>query len=545
LPAAARWSISANTLTGGDPGRVTVYSLGSGHHHRVAVPSTGHYVSAAPGGFVYADGADVSREQASGHRVSLGQPLGPLATNISGASSDNGVVVTDDAGGAAYVPFDDPTHPVTLDTTATTALNCQSVSTLAVACVDHGDVYDVPLNGSSATVVNAIAQFVALSGDTAIFDAETISDDKGTALFSFQAGSTTVTQSSGRYLQEGIVGAYGKAITTRLTPPVFGGPNVDPDVMVAATSATDVARLFVSPSSPETAGAFALTNDRIAYTADVPVKRKGGIVTVLSRSLSTKHGKVRPGPARFVGKQHGSGLGTTWVVAASHGTTVFASSDSQKLRVVGPHRHLSLMTSVFPAAGNVQLAGRWLLNSRDRLRVFDLRTHKVQVIARHNGVAAALSGNYLAYALTNGSIYRMNLITHKTVRIAKGSKSFEGSVNVFEAGPWVGWQRLPRKRGAQPAAELRNAATMAKPIRLQHTLVGLTSSGAVLATIEPRLIEGGNSQLLPSSPFWLRSYAGHTHLLLSKRAVEQVPDIHGGRVAWISASGQLEVAPLR
>jgi hypothetical protein len=561
-PALTGWSMSGNTVTATRGSEVFVYSASTGVHHTVKLVTGARYVSAAPGGFLYGVGAALSRHNASGADTSLGDPL-EHADVLFGASSAAGAVLTDGGGEATYLTFSDPTHPVTLNPSGADGLggadSCEAVTATAAGCIGGAPaaVY-VPLNGSQATDdtdVDFDIGAVALAGDVLLFT-ESPDDAANSPIYSFKAGSSTAATSTGTYqnpYDTALVTAYGEAIATPslVAPKPRLGLYQPPAPVVAAKSATQVSRLFSGPRSPVTAAAFSLTNGRVVYTADPVVAAPSkALVTVLSRRLTTHPGSVSVSAPTAVPGQAGSGISTSLLVATSAVATVYAHGTvdqgtvAPSLRVISPH-HGALIhgLNVNSLNGVVALSGKRLLYSPrgGTYTVYNVKTGHGKVVhsAKKTVDRVALSGHYLAYASEHGAIFRENLLSGKTVQLAKPRPSYSGAVAVYQSGNWVGWE-YGRSRGA---SWLRNAATMAKPIHLAHSLYSLTPAGALLDTTDTAEFNRGPIGVSRTKT-WLRSYSGHTKTLLSARAFDQGPQISGGVLAWISAAGVLKVARL-
>ena len=144
-------------------------------------------------------------------------------------------------------------------------------------------------------------------------------------------------------------------------------------------------------------------------------------------------------------------------------------------------------------------------------------------------------------------MYRKNLVTGKAVRLAAAlSDPADVHVSVYENGGWVGWnEEAPNIARFVPRNMLRNAKTLAPAISLRHTLYSLTSAGALLdstATADPQYFQ--NVAIPRPTKFWLRSYSGHTSVLLAKRAFIAGPQIAGNVLAWAGWTGVLHAASL-
>jgi hypothetical protein len=417
------------------------------------------------------------------------------------------------------------------------------VSAVAAACgADDAALY-VPLNGSAPTTVAGEPAAEALAGDVVIvsyFINTVAQDDDATDVESFKAGSSTTSVShdwyGGSTQGYAVVSAYGAAVAQTYGDPDQPTSNVQLDSL---RSATDFSPLFSPPPSPVTAGAFSLTNGRIAYTADPAVaKTSPAVVSVLSRTLTTHAHHVTASPATRPAGQHGAEDGTSQLVAASGPTTVFqvGTGANAHLRIDSPHHNANLNVD----RGWTLVSSNRLLYSRGgrKFRVYDIATGRTTLVLNDPNRTTqnvALSGHYLSYSTTQAGVYRKNLRTGHTIRLAEPHPKYRfPHTAVFASGDWVGWRV---QRGAGVGVDdsyLRNVSTMAKPIRLPHVLNALTSEGAVL-----------NSASSGATTYWLRGYGGHTRLLLSTRSYVQGPQVQHGVVAWINANGNLKVARLR
>lgn len=167
-------------------------------------------------------------------------------------------------------------------------------------------------------------------------------------------------------------------------------------------------------------------------------------------------------------------------------------------------------------------AGRTIFNP-GAFNEYDLRT------------PLALWGNFLAFAGSNGAIYRNDLSdaagSTTLAPVVPAADGYVHGVNVFTWGDWVAWSRAIWKDGGLVAVDcgMRNARTLAPAVDLTACPTGLTSAGAVLRDKD-------------TSVWYLQPYAGSvTPLPVPSTATEVTID--GPVLAWVRNGGVGRITP--
>ena len=107
---------------------------------------------------------------------------------------------------------------------------------------------------------------------------------------------------------------------------------------------------------------------------------------------------------------------------------------------------------------------------------------------------------------------------------------------MFAAGDYVAWSIT---RGHKyPYARVngfRNVKTMSQPVPVKVEITGMSSRGVITAT--PNLVFTQSV----SAAFSLRTFAGKTLRLLSKRTIVGLPQLVGSTLAWVDDRGLLSL----
>ena len=114
-----------------------------------------------------------------------------------------------------------------------------------------------------------------------------------------------------------------------------------------------------------------------------------------------------------------------------------------------------------------------------------------------------------------------------------------GGAVVFAHGRWVGWSIGIARRHSSPSTinGARDMRARSRVIRLPHVMYGLNGRGV--------LLRSGYRVRPGSTTTWFLPYSGHQHLLLSSRVYDELPQLVGHALAWVSIDGNLKVAPYR
>jgi hypothetical protein len=559
-----RFSLVGSVLTAGIGGgidyvtrTVAVWRTTTGKRTSVTLRKGDWYLSSGPDGVVYStpSGAVMLRTL-GGHTTSLGHPFGTgrLAQAHFGAADADGVVVSANnlSRNISYIRFASPHTVTALDDPsggpAPSTVSCQAVAGAYAACTedDNSDLFPavqemlVPLDGSAATIGGEGCEdsHVALAGATLLWSC-------GSTLVSQAAGSDTDTASPGP-LSGWLASAYGAAVAD----------TADEDSIVQATSADHVSLLVHHQPSPVTVDAFALTAGKVLYTDDQPAaSHPGAAEGAYRRSLTVKANRLRSSAARLVSRSSQPLTGN--LVGASRDLDVYAAAGAGSdgaatgtatLHVVSATRSATISGVLFDAV--MQVSGSDVLYQGRNLviYVYDATTRKttaVQRPGRLDRAATALAGHSIAYATRGGAIYRKSFLTSKRTRVAPPPKHpawFDYSV--FAHGSWVGWRETSEVPKAGSRSQLRNSVGRSATVTLHHSLYSLTSAGALLDARATFSAYTPTSPITSPTRFWLRTYAGHTTLLLDKRSFVAGPQIAGSVVAWAGPTGVLHAARL-
>ena len=554
------WSEYADYYTN----QAYAWRIGSGKRRLITLGKKAQYLSAGPGGIVYAthDGVLKLRTLA-GRTTVLGRPFtgdGDLVPHF-GTADARGIVVSGIglSGRMAYLTFAKP-HTITqLNNGASLATNassqCEAVAGRYAACTadDNSDTFPpfqvmvVPLRGGAAILPPGQGgSFPALSGATLVWTGrhDTVSSAPASRIADVTTGSQRVY---GR-----LVSAYGEAI----------GASADKRTLFSARSADRVRTLVGPRRSAVSVDAFAMRSGRLIYADDQRVHSRSGLKeTLFKRSLSTHGGTLRVSPPRIVTTGKGQLAGS--LVGITRWLAVYATPDGNKmvtLHVRSPEGNKTLH-EVDPFT-QPQVYGHEVLFNNLACRcakVFNSTTRTAVAVRPVNtsihGVASttALWGHDIAYAATNGTVYRKNFVTGHKVKLAGPVRRPRDGIHfaVFEYRNWVGWHAQLLPEGSRPhfvpRNRIRNARTLGPLIRLGHRLYSLTCAGALLDSTEPSFTSHGYS--LPGSiprptTFWLRSYSGRTSRLLENRSYVAGPKIAGDVIAWAGRAGVLHAAKL-
>jgi hypothetical protein len=572
------WSLAGDMLTAvpsDDAGEnpqsqvVSWWNVSTKAHGTVKMPSASDlYRAAAPGGLIYlAPGGTLRFETTGGTVTSLGVPFGAASTVQSVASGDSGFVVSSRTGGAKYQVFGAPGTFATLDTGSTQLVACQNVDASYAACnagdadeenpreVDPSSSILVPLNGSAPTTSTDCPGGSTVVGSTLFW--QCAGDDP--KVFSLTAGASS-TQSSSDDVEYRLVPAYDKAVGAQPGHGTIGagGINIADSSIVGFDTTLAKTTVVAARPSPVTVAGFSLTAGRVVYNDDETVgSLPDSLTSTMSRPISATSTKVTVGTAQRLASGTSTSQLAPDVVAASGRTVVygegFTNRETTTLHVVTAGGSATI-TGVL-GYGNIVLSGNRLVYSRQTssgstINLYDIRTKKTTVLRTVKGGIATAStavwGNYVAWMTPHGWVYRENLTTGKTVKLATGNKKkYYGDVAVYAYGDWVGWhtQQYADVTGSDQDA-IRNAKTMKPATKLNRTLWSLTSAGALLDSVATAKGGQGFGDLDAPTSFALRTYAGHTSTVLSSRSFVTGPQLDGNALAWVDSSGVLQAKPL-
>jgi len=579
------YSLAGSTLAAGiltdDDEPITneayAWNLATGVRTKITLPSGDTYLSAAPGGILYTTGTAVLRiKPFAGAARTLVKPFATAVhlAILSAAVDSKGVVVSDNVGRVAWVPFASP-HTITALPNpfgSSTNIVCEQVNGSYAACAsayydDDTNAFEPyipmlePLDGEPPTVDSTSScsspSKLAVAGSTLLWTCLIVPEPNAHATLYSLANGATTSQAYAAPLWYPLVSAYGGGV-------VDGSPTQRS--LLSVSSNVDVTTLVGAKRSPATLDAFRLTPTSVIYSDDQRLAtRAGQLESVFTRRLAARSGSVHAGAPTLLG---GSAKNVTGnLLARTSVLSVYATADphphDDALQTATLHVVYHGKTHTVPDAigwGAIQAAGDRVLFQREvpppgvwNTSIYDASTGKVKpaphVPAAVGYNAIALSGDHLVYATPHGAIYRVSLSTGKQVRISSALPHDAGvEFDVYAHGHWVGWHAVPTADElAKPLNVIRNVKTMAAPIRLRHTLYSLTPAGAILsstqATFHSEWAEAG--LVLHSVGFWLRTYQGQVSRLLPTAGYRNGPEIAGHLLAWGSPSGVLRVKALR
>jgi hypothetical protein len=553
-PADRAWSTAGRYVTGvqaaanGKPtAKVDVWDLSTEHHRVVGLPAKTLLVQATPHGFVFADGDSLKAWDAPTKAFTdLGVPVAGQAVS-SLVTDDRELVATGASSGAVVMTYADPGTFTPLGTGPAVA-TCYALDHRGAACrlnlvpVSSGISF-VPLDGAAATTTDSYAYDVAISGSEVMF---TDDGSDETRLYGFSAANSDVTMSSGD-VDFTVVSAYGKAL--------FNSSDFSrPDRIFSAPSPADISPELRTPISPETAGGFALTASKIVYVSNLR-----------DRSRPSQQAQLRGAPVHA--SAHHVSLGRSLQIAGTHGALqVRASRYPLHFRLVAATAHLVAYAVGDPAKpdqqwhvavrtpkgltilphrissfiGTVQAAGHLVLTTSAARRnawVYDARSgHSRRVSFPHPLYSVALTPTHVAYASRNGIVHWRDLKSGRD-RVVHHPHVRRSDVTVTASGSWVGWTVDPYVPRSTPTdTAVRDLAGHHPAIAMPHDVYGLNRDGVLMLH---RPATGGGTKT------WFRPFHGVTHRLLSPRDYDELPQLVGHALAWVSVDGNLKVAPYR
>jgi hypothetical protein len=580
------FSISGTTMTAPLaplPSRtVAWWNLRSGRHGTLRLPKHATYLTSAPSGATYMTPKGVVRvAKVRGGSKRLARPFHHVPysynhiTDVDGTSfssaDDKGVAIGDDHGHARYIAFAKPGKVVDLDTDGTPDQLCRSVNHHYAGCIGAVDTGDgpaassatiAPLDGTAATTVSRkrFPEAVPNGGGIALHDSTMLWNHVHYGDFNEYGNPVSVKARHPRPIVgtkrvaaiESPVTAFGKAIYAN------SNPDADSNKFFAATSADHLTTLLTAPRSPASAGSFAIGGGRIADVDDALDASSSAAVAVHARDISVSNGRVMTADPSTVASGSTRSFYTNEVAVSSSAVAYVAARNPATAEV-------HVMTSAgdqdlgeTPTDGVLALSGQRLLyenlapNKDWQLTVRNLTDGTdTRITGRSypNFPAAAIDGQFIAYMNNNGAVFRTDVTTGDRLQLANPPKHARDLQNlrVYESGDWVGWSYERVRQGRHPAHTdgIRNAATMAKPVRLGRELIGLSASGSLVAD-NRRILPHYDGGEFPGAPsvVRLRSWSGSTRVIASRRAYIAVPQLDGQTLAWIDGQGRLRAAVL-
>jgi hypothetical protein len=540
------WDSSTHTKTRS----VDMWNITTRSHRVVHLPETAGLVAATPSGFVYTHGRSLHEWVAStGSYRSWGTPF-PSQTIASLVTDDRELVATGFSSGAKVMAYARPGAYRTLDASKEGEAYCYAVDHSGAACTGGGAIGFLPLSAGPATyVATEGVEFdgAALDGKELLYVTE-LTDEGPYVLYGFSPSDPTPVKDS-QGIASGPLGAYGKALVI----PASSAPG-GAGAVFAATSPLDLTKAFPIPRAADTAGAFALTPGRVAYLSDLSdPKDPTQLLGVQSVPLHVGKSKVTTGARTQVAGRDGDLQVATFAgfphdIGATPTTTVFARADTcceWHPYVSTPSGTVELPGTLDPngdfleAAGHrVLAANSWNTGTSGPVEIYDTDTGKTQdlsLLLTQEPVSFALTTTDLVYGTKAGVIRQLDLDTGLTSTIYTPPASIKPSeiivTNVYAANGWVAW-RIDTTHGGSLNG-MRTVSGNKPSISLPHLLFGISDAGVLLK----------NNQTATRT--WFRPFAGATRTLLSPRQYQQLPELAGHTLAWVTQGGGLKVTRYR
>ncbi|HEX3706288.1 MAG TPA: hypothetical protein VHV76_06625 [Mycobacteriales bacterium] len=442
LSASNGWSVEGDMVTAQpaqEPLTVDWQRLSTGESGTASLPAGAKYLGATPEGWAFLLAQGVWTQTPSSPPAYLGAPLtGVYETVGAGAVGPDGVLVGDANGKLGYIRYDDPSHPVVLQSSFIGSPSCSVLSEIAVCQVywSDGDTNHLGLERVSLTGGPSVS-FGDRPERLAVDETTTAGADVNTNV-------TTLYPANGSKPVElpyaaDLMSAFGKIAMTNAS-----GTAID-----VISAATDTPQQLVAPTrSPIRATSFAATSGRVVWADDQASgsdPNDSGIDT-WSRAVGNEGGNVVTGSPSLL-----SAIGSPVSLTASAASTMYATvTDSDRiLRHVVTPVAVSTVRQPVNDGSDLQLSGNRVLDGQRLTNVATGKSHTVLAGTKF-GSAIALWGNYLGYIKADGSVWRRNLVTHHEVRLVKpatDTRKVEGPVgSVFLYGDHVAWQYNYRDR---------------------------------------------------------------------------------------------------
>ncbi|MDQ1714297.1 MAG: hypothetical protein QOC60_242 [Frankiaceae bacterium] len=484
--------------------------LDTGESGTAAFPA-GTFEGATPTGWLLGTGAtgDTGAEFVDA-RTGAVQPIGVpaqwrLATGLA-HMGPQGVLLVGSGSPSLYVPYAAP------GTVTPLALNsyCPSLTTIDAACANGTSVTVLPLSGAGPVTwavpqSSAVAETVTRIGWTD-YDGRLHTADKDG---SHQLVSTTPID-----MQAATSDAF-----------LFVGGSSAADAGIYRLTDVGATPTLVAPLGAGTlhGRAIAVGPGRVAW-----IDNASSSSAVWSQTAGTGSGVLVLGPRLPVAATASAWMGTQALLSTSGRRTVYGTFMDLQLFENGRTSTLVHLTSN-NWIGSTQLSGSRLLFTRGSVStVIDVRTRRV-LFTGQKLVSPALFGNYLAYARSDGSVWRKDLATGRLLALQAPVRTGRPTV-VVQRGDFVAWQS-----GATPI--YRNARTLTAPVRLpaNEYLVGLTGVGVLTAT--------GAS---PGFRVLLRAYNSRTATTVFTHNGGIELKVSGSAIAWLDDNQHYEpkIAPL-
>ena len=475
--------------------------------------------AAAPDGGVYSaldktDGRVHGYEQnaATGSVTDLGVLTGFTGANDSGALADESGVVffredyyrKKEHEGASYIAFEHPGTATPLQTHNQGSLTCLSLASNALGCATAGHtIYRVPLDGSAAQAIT-----IAIPK---------LSSDSGVYSLVFVTASRTFWGID--YDEDDHEGYDGPAPAEPLRSVPADAPHAKP--VSTSFTLTDVqdnvvtndrSLYFGYGSSAARGGIYRLSSDhqhRVLFhlAGGQHFLARGlalgaGQAVFEDDSLPNSLGRLRSRLFRRSGNTVTLGRIVNLAPDVDDVEPVFTSG-SRVLATIGNGDDVVVLSVTGNGNAHAQqkfddvepraLSGNRviLLNYTSshhiphaHMTLVDLTNGHRTDLSEKYGVRGtpALFGDYLAYGTKDGSIHRLDLVTHRSVTLAGPTRTSRGRAprRIVEWGDYVAWDYSAD--GKTFSSHLRNARTMAASVALpsNDSVVGASADGVSL-----------------------------------------------------------------
>jgi hypothetical protein len=336
--------------------------------------------------------------------------------------------------------------------------------------------------------------------------------------------------------------------------------------LTAATTARHTKTVAKAPKSPVAVAAFALTTNRALDVDNSGPRSKRATQLLRARSIGSSSGEISVGPPSTLASDKPKQRLAPQVVASGGDYAYITKAPDLTARV---HIVRGGKTTVFVTSGRggIELSGHWFgylsrINrssggetGHEELTVLDLDTGKRTTYGRFGqefGNGAAIADGKLDYRGAGGSIQQVDLATGTKTELAPPLSNPDNNfrqVRVMAGGGRVGWDiATTHGDGSTTYTDvIRNSD--GSTITLDQRLIGLSSDGALLSTVEPDSTTAqvdafaGPFATSPSA-ISLRRWDGTTTQVLPSAVYGAVPQVADGRIAWVTAAGTLHITSL-
>jgi hypothetical protein len=528
--------------------------------------SPGTWLGSAADGYYYFTGDSVYDETTGGASTIVGSPFSEAGETIFGGSvGPDGLVLAGNHGDLAYLTFGGTVTPLQSAWKSYEAqdqyngVTCGATSDTDTVCtifLDGGDSDSgalaqlVPLDGSAPVAVSDTCMGPGGRQPSAALTSGALicADDVVTSQNLTPSGTASVSN----YAVGQPFGYGGTEVVAALGTAVVANPNRTELETVTASTSVPVA-LLAAPMSVVTAGDFALSSGRIAWTSDqtVPGRPSSTVSSVRTATISNSAGTLNVGASTVFART----AGWRYLYASDETTaysklTVTNGLKIASLRVVSPQRSTVVSDAnrkdVWVSGNQVMyLAAETARHPKKRYMLLNATTGKIAPITALNKALAAnidlspsgLAGKYVAYVTSTGVVKRLNVDTGKVKTVAHGADPhFQDSVHVY--GPYVGWMSNGAATDGVGPGRFRNATTMSAPIKLSPgTFIVATTNSGIVTEHE------GSTQTVDYS---LRGYGSDNTetVILSELHAQRPAQVDDSIVAWIDADSVVRAAPI-